>query len=118
MCRATPISHGIDGSGPAGLRTRAPGPAGGGQERLGRKVLGQAGIAAAGQQVAVDVRQRIVVQPQQPERRVRPHPRVRHTLIVVRAADQGNRFVHAHARAGHVMAAGENGQGSSPTAYL
>jgi hypothetical protein len=32
------------------------------------------------------VRQRIVVQLQQPERRVGLHPRVRHTLIVVRAA--------------------------------
>ena len=59
----------------------------GGQERLGRELLGQAGVAAAGQQVAVDVRQRIVVQLQQPERRVGPHLRVRHTLIVARAAD-------------------------------
>jgi hypothetical protein len=32
------------------------------------------------------VRQRIVVQLQQPERRVGPHLRVRHTLIVVRPA--------------------------------
>ena len=47
---------------------------------------GQAGVAAAGQQVAVDVRQRIVVQLQQPERRVGPHLWVRHTLIVVRVA--------------------------------
>jgi hypothetical protein len=31
------------------------------------------------------VRQRIVVQLQQPERRVGPHLRVRHTIIVVRA---------------------------------
>jgi hypothetical protein len=33
------------------------------------------------------VRQRIVVQLQQPESRVGPHLRVRHTPIVVRAAD-------------------------------
>jgi hypothetical protein len=33
------------------------------------------------------VRQRIVVQLQQPERRVGPHLRVRHTLIVAWAAD-------------------------------
>jgi NADPH:quinone reductase-like Zn-dependent oxidoreductase len=59
----------------------------GGQERLGREVLGQAGVAAAGQQVAVDVRQRIVVQLQQPERRVGPHLRMPHTLIVVWEAD-------------------------------
>jgi len=58
----------------------------GGQERLGREILGQAGVAAAGQQVAIDVRQRIVIQLQQPERRVGPHLRVRHTFIVVRAA--------------------------------
>ena len=58
----------------------------GGQERLGREILGQAGVAAAGQQVAIDVRQRIVIQRQQPERRVGPHLRVRHTFIVVRAA--------------------------------
>jgi hypothetical protein len=32
------------------------------------------------------VRQRIVIQLQQPERRVGPHLRVRHTLIVVPAA--------------------------------
>jgi 6-pyruvoyltetrahydropterin/6-carboxytetrahydropterin synthase len=57
-----------------------------GQERLGRDVLGQAGFAAAGQQVAVYVRQRLVVQPQQPERGIGPHLRVRHTFIVVRAA--------------------------------
>jgi hypothetical protein len=57
-----------------------------GQERLGRELLGQAGVAAAGQQVAVDVRQRIVVQLQQPERRVGPYLRLCHTLIVVRAA--------------------------------
>ena len=59
----------------------------GGEERLGREVLGQAGVAATGQQVAVDVRQRIVVQLQQPERRVGPHLRIAHALIVVRAAD-------------------------------
>jgi len=59
----------------------------GGQERLGRELLGQAGVAAAGQQVAVDVRQRIVVQLQQPERRVGLHLWVRHTLIVFRVAD-------------------------------
>jgi hypothetical protein len=33
------------------------------------------------------VRQRIVIQLQQPERRVGPHLRVRHTLIVAWAAD-------------------------------
>jgi hypothetical protein len=55
----------------------------GGQERLGREILGQAGVAATGQQVAVDVRQRIVVELQQPERGIGPHLRVRHTLIVV-----------------------------------
>jgi hypothetical protein len=33
------------------------------------------------------VRQRIVVQLQQPERRVGPHLRVRHILIVVRVTD-------------------------------
>jgi hypothetical protein len=59
----------------------------GGQERLGREVLGQAGVAAAGQQVALDVRQRIVVLLQQPERRVGLQLRVRHTLIVAWAAD-------------------------------
>jgi hypothetical protein len=50
-------------------RPAKPGGAHGGQERLGGEILGQAGIAAAGQQVAVDVRQRIVVQLKQPERR-------------------------------------------------
>ena len=58
----------------------------GGQERLGREVLGQAGVTAAGQQVAVDVRQCVVVQLQQPERRVGLYLRVPHILIVVRAA--------------------------------
>ena len=68
--------------GPARLADRVHG----GQERLGGEVLGQAGVAAAGQQVAVDVRQRIVVQLQQPQRWVGPHLRVRHTLIVATTA--------------------------------
>jgi hypothetical protein len=83
-------------------RARHADRAHGGQERLGGEVLGQAGIAAAGQQVAVDVRQRIVVQLEQPERRVGPHLRVRHTLIVARAPHTptgsaeltGRRFPH------------------------
>ena len=59
----------------------------GGQERLGREVLGQAGVAAAGQQVAVDVRQRIASYSfSSPSAGSGRTCGVRHTLIVVRAA--------------------------------
>jgi hypothetical protein len=59
----------------------------GGEKRLGREVLGQGGVAAPGKQVAVDVRQRVVIQLKQPERRVGPHLWVRHALIVARAPE-------------------------------
>ena len=59
---------------------------GGGEERLGGQVLGDRSLVAAGEEVAVDVADRRVVELQE-TRRARRGGLLAHTRIIVRAAD-------------------------------